>query len=128
MYRIFSEYVTYESRKRQNLLRPFEQSVAAPLLLIHGGPGTGKSFIVAALQATRAHTLGIGTNACAYTGSAATVIEGGQTILSLFGVPMTAPAVNFSLSHLSQSSISSLCLTFRDGRSDQTSVLFIYEV
>jgi hypothetical protein len=119
--------VTYESRKRQKLLQTFEQSVAAPLLLIHGGPGTGKSFIVTSLQ-TRAHSLGIATNACAYTGSAAKVLEGGQTILSLFGVPMTAPAVNFSLTHLSHNSISSLCLTFRYGRSDQTSVLFIDEV
>ena len=41
---------------------------------------------------------------------------------------MTAPAVNFSLTHLSHNSISSLCLTFRYGRSDQTSVLFIDEV
>ena len=89
-----SEYVTYESRKIQNLLLPFEHSVAPPLLLIHGGPGTGKSFIVSHLQA-RAHTLGIATNACAYTDTAATILEGGQTIQSLLGIPMTAPALNF---------------------------------
>ena len=119
--------MTYESRKRQKLLQTFEQSVAAPLLLIHGGPGTGKSFIVTSLQ-TRAHSLGIATNACAYTGSAAAVLEGGQTILSLSGVPMTAPAVIFSLSNLSHNSIASLRLSFRYGRSDQNSVLFIDEV
>ena len=34
VYRISSEYLTYKSRRRHNLLRAFEHSVAAPLLLI----------------------------------------------------------------------------------------------
>ena len=41
VYRICSEYVSYESRQRQNCLRAVEHSVAVPLLLIHGAPGTG---------------------------------------------------------------------------------------
>jgi SpoVK/Ycf46/Vps4 family AAA+-type ATPase len=65
VYRICSEYLSYESRRRNNSLRAVDHSVAVPLLLIHGAPGTGKSFLVSHVV-QRAHTLAIGTNACAY--------------------------------------------------------------
>ncbi len=97
------------------------------LLLIHGAPGTGKYFLVShVLQ--RAHNLAIGTNACAYTGSSAINLEGGQTLFTLLGIPMTAPASNISLSNLSQNSITSLWDAFRYGRPDQSTMLFIDEV
>jgi hypothetical protein len=76
----------------------------------------------------RAHSLAIGTNACAYTGSAAINLQGGQTLFTLLGIPMTAPASNISLSHLSQNSITSLWVAFRYGRPDLSAMLFIDEV
>ena len=63
------------------------------LLLTHGAPGTGKLFLVSHIV-QRAHSLDIGTNACAYTGSAAINLQGGQTLFTLLGIPMTAPASN----------------------------------
>ena len=50
VYRICSEYLSYESRQRQNCLRAVDHSVAVPLLLRHGAPGTGKSFLVSHVE------------------------------------------------------------------------------
>jgi hypothetical protein len=127
VYRICSEYFSYESRQRQNCLRAVEHSVAVSLLLIHGAPGTGKYFLVSHVV-QRALSLAIRTNACAYTGSASVNFEGGQTLFTLLGIPMTAPSSNISLSNLSQNSITSLRVAFRYGRTDQSAILFIYEV
>ncbi len=127
VYRICSEYLSYVARQRHNLLRPFEHSVAVPLLLIHGAPGTGKSFVVQYVQ-ERALGFGIATNATSFTGSAAINLEGGQTINTLFSIGMTAHSRNVALSHLLHNSIAKLRITFRFGRSDQTTLLFVDEV
>ena len=53
-YRLMSVYLSNESRRRARLLAGFEQAIAPPLLLIHGAPGTGKSFVVQSIT-NRAH-------------------------------------------------------------------------
>jgi hypothetical protein len=59
-----------------------------PILLIHGAPGTEKSDFVNSIS-DQAHELGLGGMTCAYTGSAASNLGGGQTILSMLGIEMT---------------------------------------
>ena len=71
-----SNFLSYESRRRANLAYN-EVSVAPPILLVHGAPGTGKSFVVSSIT-DRAISLGLGTLPCAFTGAAASNLGGGQ--------------------------------------------------
>jgi len=80
------------------------QNVAPPLLLIHGAPGTGKSFIVDKVV-EQAISLGVGTMSCAFTGAAATNLVDGMTILSMFGIQMSEPGTNVALSPLPESKL-----------------------
>ena len=126
-YRICSEYFSYESRRRAGRLGGFELSVGPPILLIHGGPGTGKSFLVSAIS-DRAHELGLGDMSCAYTGAAASNLGGGQTILSMLGIDMTRPGINEHLPRLSPNALARLCVAFQYDRPDQVAVIFLDEV
>ena len=105
----------------------FELSVGPPILLIHGGPGTGKSFLVSAIS-DRAHELGLGDMSCAYTGAAASNLRGGQTILSMLGIDMTHPGINEHLPRLSPVALARLRVAFRYDRPDQVAVIFLDEV
>jgi hypothetical protein len=99
-----------------------------PLILIHGAPGTGKSFIVEKVV-HRADELGIGTVSCAFTGSAATNLLHGMTILSMLGIPMTAPSKNEDLPILSNPvRLLAIRNLFKYEQSDQVRLLFIDEI
>jgi hypothetical protein len=105
----------------------FEQSVAPPILLIHGAPGTGKSFVVKAIS-DLAHELGLGDMTCAYTGLAASNLGGGQTSLSMLGIEMTCPEINEHLPCLSPVALTWLRVAFRYDCPDQVAVIFLDEV
>ena len=58
-------------------------------VLIHGGPGTGKSFFANILiEKARTITQGGKIQCCAPTGIAATLLPGGQTVHSLLKLPI----------------------------------------
>ena len=62
-------------------------------LLLLGGPGVGKSFLIGELRAIMEKTT-INSVSCAYTGCAASVLDKARTISSLFSVGV--PESNFS--------------------------------
>jgi hypothetical protein len=127
VYHICSEYFSYESRRSASLLGGFEQSVAPPILLIHGALGTGKSYCVNAIS-DWIHELGLGDMTRVYTDSAASNLGGGQTILSMLGIEMTRPGINEHLSCLSAVAITRLRVAFQYNRPDQVAVIFIDEI
>jgi hypothetical protein len=126
-YCICSEYFSYESQKRAFLLGDFEQSVVPPILFIHGAPGTGKSYVVKTIS-DWAHVLGLGDMTCAHTGSAASNLVGGQTILSMFGIEMTCPGINLHLLCLSPVSLTWLHVAFQYIHPNQVAVIIIDKV
>lgn len=120
-----SEYLHSEARRQQGVIG--NQNVAPPLLLIHGAPGTGKSFIVDKVV-EQAISLGVGTMSCAFTGAAATNLVDGMTILSMFGIQMSEPGTNVALSPLPESKLASIRILFKFEQSDQIKMLFIDEI
>jgi hypothetical protein len=100
VYCVCSEYFSYESQRRVSLLGRFEQSVAPPILVIHGTPSTEKSSVVKAIS-DQAHELVLGDMTCAYTGSAASNLGAGRTILSMLGIEMMRTRINEHLACLS---------------------------
>ena len=118
-----SEYLHSEARRQQGVIG--NQNVAPPLLLIHGAPGTGKSFIVDKVV-EQAISLGVGTMSCAFTGAAASNLVDGMTIRSMFGIQMSG--TNVALSPLPESKLASIRILFKFEQSDQIKMLFIDEI
>ena len=121
-----NEYLQSQARQCQG--RTVIGDVLPPIILIHGAPGTGKSFIVEKVV-PRANELGIGTVSCAFTGSAAINLLHGMTILTMLGIPMTAPTQNVHLPPLSNPvRLLAIRNLFKYGQSDQVRMLFIDEI
>lgn len=121
-----NEYLQSQARQCQG--RTVIGDVLPPIILIHGAPGTGKSFIVEKVV-PRANELGIGTVSCAFTGSAAINLLHGMTILTMLGIPMTAPTKNVDLPPLTNPvRLLAIRNLFKYGQSDQVRMLFIDEI
>ncbi len=120
-----SEYLQIQARQSQG--RTVSGDVLPPLMLIHGAPGTGKSFIVEKVV-QRANELGIGIASCAFTGTAATNLMHGMTILLMLGIPMVEPTKNFDKPALTLVKLVTIRNIFKYGLSDQVRMLFIDEI
>ena len=87
-----SESISFNFKQQEflNKITIYLQSLASglnpppELILLHGGPGVGKTHTIVALQQL-AESLGNGVVVCAPTGSAAANIPHGKTIHSTFG-------------------------------------------
>jgi hypothetical protein len=66
--------------------------------------------------------------ACAYTGSAASNLGGGRTILSMLGIEKMSPRINEHLSCLSAVALTELRVAFQYNRPNQVAVIFIDEI
>ena len=77
--RILDQCITYlqeKNARRTAGLKPLH-------LMVHGGPGTGKSFLTSCLM-QKAQSMGISVACLAYTGIAASNLPKGRTIHSFF--------------------------------------------
>ena len=86
-YRALQTFASYIDAYSNYLRNPMLYPEPLPLrILIHGGPGTGKSFLLNIIKQMIADAH-LGAVSSAFTGVAATIIPGSETLSTLFHLP-----------------------------------------